>query len=258
MAPGPFTTAATAAIAVLGLFSAPLVWDKIPTAPPMEAAKEVDSRKLKETAVKEPVASSMWGTATPQAAPEEVPSPTTTKAPAKAPTPAPDTKKAGSKEQAPPKAGAKSPFEEIAEKVRPYVQMAEEKVIAFDILCSGPKLREASGIASFLEKWGVNLAAVSAAKSVGMSSIAATAMMSLALVADFGLLALFLLWRLSKTFCQKADVRDKRVEAMQKKVAEAHGKSTSGPKGKKGAKTPPTSGSKKNGNGRKSSGDEIK
>jgi len=220
----------------------------------------VDSSKLKETAVKEPVASStsMWGTATPQAAPEEVPSPTTTKAPAKAPTPAPDAKKAVSKEQAPPKAGAKTPFEEIAEKVRPYVQMAEEKVIAFDILCSGPKLREASGVASFLEKWGVNLAAVSAVKSVGMSSIAATAMMSLAIVADFGLLALFLLWRLSKTFCQKADVRDKRVEAMQKKVAEAQGKSSSGSgsKGKKGAKTPPTSGSKKN--GRKSSGDEIK
>lgn len=103
---------------------------------------------------------------------------------------------------------------------QPWVQKFEAKVLAFDTWCSGPLLRERLFV--HLEAWGAStvleqsilyrtgVAAGSAMESQGISSAAGAAVMSLALVAGFGLLGLFVLFRLAKCACRSRKVESER------------------------------------------------
>lgn len=138
------------------------------------------------------------------------------------------------------------------------VQQLEVNAIAFDKWCSGPLLRQRllgylkgleeglekagfSGVLSYLEK--AQAYAVSVAEGVGLSSLAASAIMSLALIADFALLGLFVVWRLCKLVGGSgSSSRQKKIDEIKK--AKENGVPAS-PRGgpnaspKNGAKSPP-------------------
>jgi len=128
------------------------------------------------------------------------------------------------------------------------VQQLEVNAIAFDSWCSGPLLRQrlsvhlkGLGILAHLEKFQAYAGSV--AEGVGLSSVAASAIMSLALVADLALLGLFVLWRLCKCVRGPAqNPRQKRIDEM-KKSKENGGatnpKTGSNASPKNGAKAPP-------------------
>lgn len=143
-----------------------------------------------------------------------------------------------------PKADAKESFKDV------MVQQLEVNAIAFDRWCSGPLLRQrlsvhlkGLGVLAHLEKFQAYAGSV--AEGVGLSSVAASAIMSLALVADFALLALFVLWRLCK--CVRGpdqNPRQKRIDEIKKSKENggaANPKTGSNASPKNGDKAPPKS-----------------
>jgi len=147
-----------------------------------------------------------------------------------------------------PKADAKQQLVDFKDVM---VQQLEVNAIAFDQWCSGPLLRQRLsvhmkdlGVSAYLEK--AQAYAISIAEGVGLSSLAASAIMSLALIADFALLALFVMWRLCKCVrgSPQPDSRQKKIDEI-KKTKENGGEALASPRagpqsGKKnGAKSSP-------------------
>jgi len=143
------------------------------------------------------------------------------------------------------------------------LNLLEVNAMAFDRWCSGPTtgyLRErlavflkASGILPYLEKG--HTVVTSFGQDYGVSTVAASAMMSLALVADVLLIAFFFVWRLCKCLRSSGaslpkgkDARQEKIDKIKEKQAEPVTTPKRAARNNNGKHTPPSSGRKaKNG-----------